>query len=150
MLAAKSERDALSGTLFFNVMHYALRPWPWIIVALSSMIIFPNVSDIAATFPYVDPRLVGHDMAYSAMLKFLPTGYLGVMIAGMLAAYVSTLSTHLNWGTSYIVHDFYRRFVRSDAEEGHYVLVGRIVTGVLMLAAASVTFLLQSAGQSFQ
>src|SRR5690242_678349 len=86
MLAAKSERDALSGTLFFNVAHYALRPWPWIIVALASMIIFPNLSDIAATFPYVDPHLVGHDMAYSAMLKYLPTGFLGVMIASMLAA----------------------------------------------------------------
>ena len=149
MLAAKSERDAVAGTLFFNVAHYALRPWPWIIVALSSMIIFPNLSDIAATFPYVDPRLVGHDMAYSAMLKFLPTGFLGLMIAGMLAAYVSTLSTHLNWGTSYIVHDFYRRFVRHDAAERHYVFVGRVVTGLLMLAAAGVTFVLSSAQQSF-
>ena len=150
MLAAKSERDALSGTLFFNVAHYALRPWPWIIVALSSMIIFPNLSDIAATFPYVDRHLIGHDMAYSAMLKFLPTGFLGVMIAGMLAAYVSTLSTHLNWGTSYIVHDFYRRFVRPDASERQYVFVGRVVTALLMLAAAGVTFVLDSARQSFE
>ena len=149
MLAARSERDALSGTLFFNVAHYALRPWPWIIVALSSMIIFPNLSDIAATFPYVDPHLVGHDMAYSAMLKFLPTGFLGVMIAGMLAAYVSTLSTHLNWGTSYIVHDFYRRFVKQDATERHYVFVGRVVTALLMFAAAGVTLALDSARQSF-
>ena len=149
MLAAKSEHDALAGTLFFNVAHYALRPWPWIIVALASMIVFPNLSDIAATFPYVDPRLVGHDMAYSAMLKFLPHGVLGLMIAGMLAAYVSTLSTHLNWGTSYIVHDFYRRFVRPDATERHYVFVGRVVTGVLMLAAAGVTFVLNTAQQSF-
>jgi Na+/proline symporter len=149
MLAAKSERDALSGTLFFNVAHYALRPWPWIIVALASMIIYPNLSDIAATFPYVDPHLLGHDMAYSAMLKFLPTGFLGVMIAGMLAAYVSTLSTHLNWGTSYIVHDFYRRFVRQDADERHYVFVGRVVTALLMFAAAGVTLALDSARQSF-
>jgi Na+/proline symporter/dTDP-glucose pyrophosphorylase len=149
MLAAKSERDALSGTLFFNVAHYALRPWPWIIVALASMIIFPNLSDIGATFPYVDPRLVGNDMAYSAMLKFLPAGFLGLMIAGMLAAYVSTLSTHLNWGTSYIVHDFYRRFVRQDAVERHYVFVGRVITALLMLAAAAVTFALDSARQSF-
>ena len=149
MLAAKSERDALAGTLFFNVMHYALRPWPWIIVALSSMIIFPNLSDIGATFPYVDPRLVGHDMAYSAMLKFLPAGFLGIMIAGMLAAYVSTLSTHLNWGTSYIVHDFYRRFIRQEQEERHYVFVGRVITGLLMFAAAGLTFVLTSAQQSF-
>jgi solute:Na+ symporter, SSS family len=150
MLAARSERDAMSGTLFFNVMHYALRPWPWIIVALSSMLVFPRLSDIAAAFPYVDTHLVGHDMAYSAMLKFLPHGVLGIMIAGMLAAYVSTLSTHLNWGTSYIVHDFYRRFVRPEADERHYVFMGRVVTGLLMLLAASVTFVLQSAGQSFQ
>jgi len=149
MLAAKSERDALAGTLFFNVAHYALRPWPWVVVALSSMIIFPNLSDIAATFPYVDQRLIGHDMAYSAMLKFLPTGFLGLMIAGMLAAYVSTLSTHLNWGTSYIVHDFYRRFVRPSADERHYVFVGRIITALLMLAAAGVTFVLTTAQQSF-
>ena len=150
MLAAKSERDALAGTLFFNVAHYALRPWPWIIVALASMIVFPNLSDIAAAFPYVDQRLIGHDMAYSAMLKFLPTGFLGLMIAGLLAAYVSTLSTHLNWGTSYLVHDFYRRFVRADAAERHYVFVGRVVTALLMLAAAGVTFVLQSARQSFE
>ena len=149
MLAAKSERDAMAGTLFFNVAHYALRPWPWVLVALASMIVFPQLSDIAATFPYVEPRLVGHDMAYSAMLKFLPHGMLGLMIAGMLAAYVSTLSTHLNWGTSYIVHDFYRRFVRPDADEHRYVFVGRVVTGLLMLAAASVTFVLESAQQSF-
>src|SRR5436190_2902487 len=149
MLAAKSERDALSGTLFFNVAHYALRPWPWVLVALSSMIIFPNLSDIAAAFPYVDRHLIGHDMAYSAMLKFLPAGFLGVMIAGMLAAYVSTLSTHLNWGTSYIVHDFYRRFVRPSADERHYVFVGRVVTALLMLAAAGVTFVLTTAQQSF-
>src|SRR6476646_3699946 len=149
MLAARSERDALAGTLFFNVAHYALRPWPWVVVALSSMIIFPNLSDIAATFPYVDRRLVGHDMAYSAMLKFLPTGFLGLMIAGMPAAYVSTLSTHLNWGTSYIVHDFYRRFVRPNADERHYVFVGRVITALLMLAAAGVTFVLTTAQQSF-
>jgi Na+/proline symporter/dTDP-glucose pyrophosphorylase len=150
MLAAKSERDALSGTLFFNAMHYALRPWPWVIVALASMLVYPQLSDIARTFPYVEARLIGHDMAYSAMLRFLPTGFLGIMIAGMLAAYVSTLSTHLNWGTSYIVHDFYRRFVRQDADEKHYVLVGRIVTGLLMLAGAGVTFVLESARQSFE
>ncbi|MBI3845686.1 MAG: Na+:solute symporter [Planctomycetes bacterium] len=150
MLAAKSERDALSGTLFFNVMHYALRPWPWILVALASMLVFPQLSDIARTFPYVDRSLIGHDMAYPAMLKFLPAGLMGVMVAGMLAAYVSTLSTHLNWGTSYLVHDFYRRFAKPDASEKHYVLVGRIVTGVLMVLAALLTFVLDSAKASFE
>lgn len=149
MLAARTERDALSGTLFFNVAHYALRPWPWIIVALCSMIVFPTVADISRALPHVDPGLLGNDMAYSAMLTFLPHGVLGIMVAGLLAAYVSTLSTHLNWGTSYLVHDFYRRFVRADESERHYVMVGRIVTALLMLAAALFTLILQTARGSF-
>jgi Na+/proline symporter len=149
MLAARTERDALSGTLFFNVAHYALRPWPWIVVALSSMIVFPTVGDITRVLPNLDPRLLGNDMAYSAMLTFLPHGVLGIMVAGLLAAYVSTLSTHLNWGTSYLVHDFYRRFVRADEPERHYVMVGRIVTGVLMLLAALFTLVLQTARANF-
>jgi len=150
MLASRSEKDALAGTLFFNVAHYALRPWPWILVALASLLVFPTLADIRAAFPYVDPALIGHDMAYPAMLKFLPTGMLGLMLAGMLAAYVSTLATHLNWGTSYLVHDLYRRFLRPDAGERHYVLVGRLVTGLLMLLAAGVTFVLDSARESFE
>jgi Na+/proline symporter len=105
---------------------------------------------IARTFPYVDPRLIGHDMAYPAMLRFLPAGWLGVMVAGLLAAYVSTISTHLNWGTSYLVHDLYRRFVRPGATERHYVAVGRLTTALLMLAAALLTFVLDSARQSFE
>ena len=150
MLAAKSENDALSGTLFFNVAHYALRPWPWVIVALASMLVFPQLADIHRALPYVDPSLIGHDMAYPAMLTFLPHGVLGLMIAGLLAAYVSTLSTHLNWGTSYLVHDFYRRFVRPGRDERHYVMIGRIITGLLMVLAALLTFVLQSARQSFE
>jgi Na+/proline symporter len=150
ILAAKSEKDALGGTLFFNVAHYALRPWPWIIVALSSMLVFPQLSDITKAFPYVDPSMIGHDMAYPAMLTFLPAGFLGLMVAGLLAAYVSTISTHLNWGTSYLVHDLYRRFFRTDATERHYVWMGRIVTALLMLLAAGMTFLLESARASFE
>jgi SSS family solute:Na+ symporter len=150
MLAAKSEKDAVAGTLLFNACHYALRPWPWIIVALSSLLVFPNLSDIATTFPYVDPGLIGHDMAYSAMLKFLPVGFMGLMVAGLLAAYVSTLSTHLNWGTSYLVHDLYRRFLKPDATERHYVMAGRIVTALLMVAAALLTLVLESARASFE
>ena len=150
MLASKSERDALGGTLLFNVAHYALRSWPWILVALASLLVFPTLDDIRRTFPWVDPALVGHDMAYPAMLKFLPPGVAGVMVAGLLAAYVSTIVTHLNWGTSYLVHDFYRRFVRPDAPERHYVLMGRITTGLLMLAAALATFVLDTARASFE
>ena len=149
MLAAKSERDAMAGTLFFNVAHYALRPWPWIIVALASMIVFPEVADIRRALPHVDPTLVGHDMAYSAMLTFLPPGILGVMVAGLLAAYVSTISTHLNWGTSYLVHDLYRRFLKPDATEQHYVMAGRLVTALLMIAAGLLTLVLESARGTF-
>ncbi len=149
MLAARSERDSMWGTLLFNACHYALRPWPWIIVALSSMLVFPRLDDIAAAFPWVDRALIGHDMAYPAMLKFLPHGMLGLMVAGLLAAYVSTISTHLNWGTSYLVHDAYRRFVRPGADERHYVLVGRLVTVALMVLAALVTLFLETARASF-
>ena len=150
MLAARSEKDAMGGTLLFNVAHYALRSWPWIIVALASILVYPELSDIARTFPYVDPKLIGHDMAYSAMLRFLPHGLLGLMVAGLLAAYVSTIATHLNWGTSYLVHDCYRRFIKGDADERHYVLVGRLVTGLLMVVASGITFVLQTASTSFQ
>jgi Na+/proline symporter len=149
MLAARTEKDALGGTLFFNFAHYALRPWPWVIVALSSVLVFPTLDDIRRAFPYVDASLIGHDMAYPAMLTFLPAGLLGLMVAGLLAAYVSTISTHLNWGTSYIVHDFYRRFMKPGAEERHYVLVGRLVTGVLMVLAGALTFVLTTAQASF-
>ncbi|HWO89250.1 MAG TPA: sodium:solute symporter family protein, partial [Gemmatimonadales bacterium] len=150
MLASRSERDSMAGTLLFNVAHYALRPWPWIIVALASMLVYPTVQDIARAFPGVDPRLLGHDLAYPAMLKFLPHGLLGLMVAGLLAAYVSTMSTHLNWGTSYLVHDLYRRFIRPGEPEGHYVSAGRVVTAVLMLAAALLTFVLETARASFE
>ncbi len=149
MLAARSERDAMSGTLLFTVAHYALRPWPWILVALCSMLVFPQVADIQRLLPHVDPALVGNDMAYSAMLTFLPAGLLGLMVAGLLAAYVSTISTHLNWGTSYLVHDFYRRFLRRDRSERHYVAVGRLVTALLMLAAAGFTLYLDTARTAF-
>jgi SSS family solute:Na+ symporter len=149
MLASRSEKDALTGTLLFNAMHYALRPWPWIIVALSSILVYPKLDDIRRIFPYVDPKLIGNDIAYPAMLRFLPAGFLGLMIAGMLAAYRSTIETHLNWGTSYLVHDFYRRFLRRDASERHYVFIGRVVTALLMVCAALLTFALDTARESF-
>ena len=150
MLAAKSENDAMKGTLFFNFAHYALRPWPWIIVALSSMIVYPQLADIQAAFPDMDPALLGHDIAYPAMLRFLPVGWLGLMIAGLLAAYVSTIATHLNWGTSYLVNDLYRRFMKPGEDDRHYVAVGRLVTALLMLIAASLTYVLDTAQESFQ
>ena len=149
MLASRSEKDALTGTLFFNAMHYALRPWPWILVALASLLVYPDLGEIRRAFPHVQPNLIGHDMAYPAMLRFLPAGFLGLMLAGMLAAYRSTIETHLNWGTSYLVHDFYRRFLRPGASERHYVFAGRLVTALLMVCAAFLTFALETARESF-
>ncbi len=117
MLASKSEKDALGAVLFFNVAHYVLRPWPWILVALCSILVYPELSDIQRAFPNLDPRLLGDDIAYPAMLKFLPAGFVGLMVGGLIAANSSTILTHLNWGASYLVHDFYRRFIRRDADE---------------------------------
>ena len=113
MLASKSERDSLGAVLFFNVAHYVLRPWPWILVALCSILVYPELSDIQKAFPNLDPSLLGHDIAYPAMLKFLPVGFVGLMVGGLIAANSSTILTHLNWGASYLVHDFYRRFIRT-------------------------------------
>jgi SSS family solute:Na+ symporter len=149
MLASRSERDSLGSVMFFNLLHYVLRPWPWIIVALSSLIVFPNLSDIQAAFPHLNPSLLGHDIAYPAMLTFLPAGFVGLIIGGLIAANSSTVLTHLNWGASYLVHDFYRRFVTRDADEKHYVRVGRIVTVALFLCASATVYLLDTAKDAF-
>ena len=150
MLASKSEKDSLGGTLFFNLAHYVLRPWPWIITALCSIIIFPELKDIQAAFPAADPRLIGHDSAFPAMLKFLPVGFAGLMMGGLIAANSSTILTHLNWGSSYLVHDFYRRFIAPDAHEKHYVMAGRIATVGLYVVAAFLSLLLESAQEAFE
>ncbi len=149
MLASKSERDALGAVLFFNVAHYVLRPWPWIIVALASILVYPELSDIQRAFPGLDPRLLGHDIAYPAMLKFLPVGFVGLMVGGLVAANSSTILTHLNWGASYLVHDFYRRFIRTDADEHHYVRAGRIVTILLFICSSTLVFVLDTAKDAF-
>jgi Na+/proline symporter len=150
MLASKSEKDSLGGTLFFNVAHYVLRPWPWIITALCSIIVYPDLASIKAAFPNADASLIGHDSAFPAMLKFLPVGFVGLMIGGLLAANSSTILTHLNWGSSYLVHDFYRRFIRKDALESHYVNAGRLSTVMLYLVAAVLSLTMSSAQQAFQ
>ncbi len=149
MLASKSERDSLGAVLFFNVAHYVLRPWPWVLVALCSLLVYPQLSDIQAAFPHLDPRLLGHDIAFPAMLKFLPVGFIGLMVGGLIAANSSTILTHLNWGASYLVHDFYRRFIRGDATEKHYVAVGRLVTVVLFFCASGLVFVLDTAKNAF-
>ncbi len=150
MLASKSEKDSLGGTLFFNLAHYVLRPWPWIITALCSIVIFPELKDIQAAFPAADPRLIGHDSAFPAMLKFLPVGFAGLMMGGLIAANSSTILTHLNWGSSYLVHDFYRRFVAPDADEKHYVMIGRICTIGLYIVAALLSLTLESSQDAFE
>lgn len=150
MLAAKDESHALKATLWFNVAHYALRPWPWIIVALASLILYPSLESIQAAFPHVNPEIVRHDMAYPAMLVFLPSGLLGLVVASLAAAYMSTISTHLNWGASYIVDDVYRRFIASHESERHYVWVGRASTVGLILMASVVALWLENALQAFQ
>jgi solute:Na+ symporter, SSS family len=149
MLASKSEKDALSAVLFFNIAHYVFRPWPWILVALCSLIIYPELSDIQRAFPNLDPKLLGHDIAYPAMLTFLPAGFLGLMVGGLIAASSSTILTHLNWGASYLVHDFYRRFLNRVADEQHYVRAGRVVTAGLFVGAAAAVYLLDTAKDIF-
>jgi Na+/proline symporter len=150
MLAAKDEKHALGATLWFNVAHYALRPWPWILVALCSLLVFPELADIQTALPGLDPNLLGHDIAYPAMLTLLPHGLLGLLIASLLSAYVSTMSTHLNWGASYLVNDFYRRFLKPASSEKHLVRVSRLMTAFLMVAAGGVMFLIDTAGEGFQ
>jgi solute:Na+ symporter, SSS family len=149
MLSAKTEKDAVRATLFFNITHYALRPWPWILVALASLIVFPDLASLRAAFPHVDPSVIRHDLAYPAMLTFLPTGLLGLVVASLAAAYMSTISTHLNWGSSYVVNDFYRRFIHPEADEKRLVRVGRLSTVLLMVLAAAVSLLLSNALQAF-
>ncbi len=149
MLSAKNEKNAIAATLLFNVAHYALRPWPWILIALASMIVFPTLESIQDAFPGINPDFVKDDLAFSAMLSFLPAGLLGIVIAALIAALMSTISTHLNWGSSYIVNDFYQRFIKPSASESELVSVGRLSTVVLMILAAIFALLLTSALQAF-
>lgn len=149
MLAAKNENHATWATLFFNFAHYAIRPWPWIIVGLASLILFPNLESISTAFPGLTEEMQGHDVAYAAMMTYLPVGLIGIVMTSLIAAFMSTISTQLNWGSSYIVNDFYGRFINKQANEKQKVLVGRISTVVLMLCAALFSFYLQSAKDVF-
>lgn len=150
MLSAKDEKNALGATLFFNMANYALRPWPWILIALASIVMFPNLDAIQAAFPNIDPGLIDDDLAYPAMLQYLPHGLLGIVIASLIAAFMSTISTHLNWGSSYIVNDFYKRFVNPEASEKALVNVGRFSTLALMAMSAVLALYLESAIQAFK
>ncbi len=146
MLSAKDEKNAIGATLLFNIAHYALRPWPWILIALASLVLYPQLSDISAQFP---KATIGHDLGYSAMLTHLPNGLLGLVVASLIAAFMSTISTHLNWGSSYIALDFYKRFVKPSASEKQLVSIGRLSTVVLMILAALLALQFESALDTF-
>lgn len=149
ILAARNEKHAVGATLFFNVAHYALRPWPWILVALASLVVFPDLASLRAAFPHISPDIIKNDLAYSAMLTFLPSGLLGLVIASLIAAVMSTISTHLNWGASYVVNDFYRRFLNEQPTERQLIFVGKSTVLVLMILAAMLALLLSNAVQAF-
>jgi Na+/proline symporter len=146
MLSAKDEKNAIWATLLFNFMHYAVRPWPWILIALASIVVFPNLESLQVAFPNT---IVGNDLAYPAMISFLPAGLLGLLVASLIAAFMSTISTHLNWGSSYLVHDFYRRFFVKDRTEKHYVFMGRVFTVLLMVFSAFFALFLNNSLQAF-
>ncbi len=150
MLSAKSEKHAVGATLLFNATHYALRPWPWIIVALCSLAVFPDLQSLRTAFPHVASNVIKHDMAYPAMLTYLPSGLLGLVVASLIAAFMSTISTHLNWGSSYVVNDFYKRFINTEADEKKQVFIGRMSTVVLMILTGLLALLLSNALQAFQ
>jgi Na+/proline symporter len=146
MLSAKDEKNAIWATLLFNFMHYAVRPWPWILIALASIVVFPDLESLQVAFPNT---IVGNDLAYPAMISFLPSGLLGLLVASLIAAFMSTISTHLNWGSSYLVHDFYRRFFATDKSEKHYVFMGRLFTVLLMIISAFFALYLNNSLQAF-
>jgi len=149
MFSAKDEKNAVSATLFFNIAHYALRPWPWILIALSSLVIYPELSDIQTAFPNLPSDKLGHDVAYPAMLTLLPNGLLGLVAASLIAAFMSTMSTQLNLGASYLVNDFYHRFISPDSTEKQLVTMGRLFTIISIILGSGLGLLLTSAGQAF-
>lgn len=150
MLAAKDEKNAVWAVLFFNVAHYALRPWPWILIGLASLLVFPDLASLQAAFPNLDPGFVKQDLSYPAMLRFLPAGLVGLVTASLLAAFMSTISTHLNWGSSYVVNDFYKRFLKPSASEKEQVRVGRFSTVIMMVLAGLLALILEEAREAFQ
>lgn len=149
MFSAKNETHAVGATLLFNIAHYALRPWPWILIALASLVVFPEVSDIAARFPDLSASKIGEDIAYPAMLTFLPIGLTGLVAASLIAAFMSTMSTQVNLGASYLVNDFYKRFVKPEATEKELVQMGRFFSFVSITLGLGLGLVLTSAKQAF-
>ena len=149
MLAAKNTKHATLATLLFTVVHYAVRPWPWIIIGLASLVIFPDLQSLALAFPDLSKDFIKNDLAYAAMLSYLPAGLLGLVVTSLIAAFMSTISTHLNWGSSYVVNDFYVRFIKPNANEKHKVRVGRLSTLVMMICSALLALILEEAKEAF-
>ena len=149
MFSAKDEQNAVGATFLFNVAHYALRPWPWILIALSSLVIFPELTDLQQAFPNLPADKLGHDVAYPAMLTLLPSGLLGLVAASLIAAFMSTMSTQVNLGASYLVNDFYHRFIKPQASEKELVLAGRLFSVISIILGGGLGLLLSSAGQTF-
>ena len=149
MFSAKDETNAIGATFFFNFAHYALSPWPWIMIALCSLIVFPELSDLQSAFPNLPADKLGHDVAYPAMLTLLPSGVLGLVAASLIAAFMSTMSTQVNLGASYLVNDFYHRFINPDSDEKQLVFAGRLFTIVSIILGGMLGLMLTSAGQAF-
>lgn len=149
ILSAKDEKNAMGATLLYNFAHFALRPWPWILIGLASLVVFPELSDLKSAFPNLPDDKLGHDVAYPAMLSFLPSGLLGLVAAALIAAYMSTISTQLNLGASYLVNDFYKRFIKPDASEKQLVWAGRFFTVISMILGTGLGLMLTDASQAF-
>ena len=139
MMSAKNEKHSLFATLFFQVAHYAIRPWPWIIVALCALVLYPTLPETEKGMGYI-----------YVMKDFLPVGLRGLLVAAFFAAYMSTVATQLNWGTSYLINDFYRRFVNKQKTEKHYVLSSRVVTLLLMVASVIATLFIKEISGAWQ
>lgn len=151
MLSAKSEKHALGATLLFNIFHYAIRPWPWIVVGLASLIVFPDIQSMIDTYPEVDEQYIKNDFAYPAMLReFLPAGILGLVVASLIAAYMSTVASLLNLGSSYLVNDFYGRFINKNATERRKVKFGKLFSIIIMAFSIVLALFLENALQAFQ
>ena len=149
VLTAKSPNHALGGTLFFNLLNYALRPWPWYIAAFASILIFPDLKSIQAAFPGVNPALVGDDMAYPAMIRCVPNGWMGVVAASLMGALFSTIAAHLSMGANYVTNDVWKRFVRKGASDRELMFVARISSVALMAAGCALAPLIESAKSGF-
>ncbi len=149
MFSAKDEKNAIGATLLFNVAHYALRPFPWILIALASLVVFPTLSDISSVFPMLSEDKVGHDVSYPAMLTLLPSGLLGLVAASLIAAFMSTMSTQMNLGASYLVNDFYKRFIKPDANQKELINVAKIFTFVSAVLGMGLGLVLTDATQAF-